>query len=97
MRKKSIDVWKDPSYKARKSRTPKKLTARRKNVLVKESNLYNLSQSLRRKIWRARKAAAGLCKYPLEAHHPNYDKPKQVTCLTRSQHAKLHARKGKKK
>jgi hypothetical protein len=37
-----------------------------------------------------------LCPAGLEAHHPNYDRPKQVKCVTRKQHAAIHSRKGKK-
>ena len=103
MKKKLIDVFKEASNKARKSVKARKPATRAKYTILKRkttgSNLENLSTFMRRKIWRARKQAqrAKLCKSGLEAHHPNYDQPKRVKCLTVLKHHSLHARKGKKK
>ena len=55
------------------------------------NNLKDLPKTKRRAIWRMRKQAQTkqVCPPGKEAHHPNYNKPSKVVCVTRAQHEKM--------
>ena len=69
-----------------KTKTKKKTTKAKVG-----NNLELLSLSKRRAIWTMRKQAykRKACPPGKEAHHPNYNRPDLIMCVTREEHRKL--------